>query len=459
MMKPDTEAYCKGAIHMARNPDVYLLYEYSKKNAFTVRYKVTLSDAVDEELLTQAAREAITRFPYFSVIVGLDEGENFVLLPNDSPLPVLPEKDERLMLGSEEIGGHLFALTWRDDTIWFNWAHCCCGAFGALPWIKTTLYQYLAKKYGKIEPPADLKAVGTPVDDAEYAYADPDSLPAKDPAQRYEGGDSNVGIEQDYLYFLNPFAKNVYYYQLEFDSNIFMDYARRIGGSPNSVLAALMLKTTVHYFSERKDQHVPENMVFERKNQHISAKIAADYRKDIGCNESYRDFVRFIHVKYEWEMEKEPIEKLSQMARKAINQQRQPENTFEWYRTLVDAQRGIDSQPDLRSKIKYARKHSIYRSDSRDTYMVSYVGQTEWGGMAKYIRSAFTITDGNLMLEVNALPDKFCVTFQLLSRGRKPLDRFCEVLREEGLSFTVSDRMIRYMPDLVLPKPEKPKNV
>ena len=59
------------------------------------------------------------------------------------------------------------------------------------------------------------------------------------------------------------------------------------------------------------------------------------------------------------------------------------------------------------------------------------------------------------MLEVNALPDKFCVTFQLLSKGRKALDRFCEVLQEEGLPFTVSDRLIRYMPDLVLPKPEK----
>ena len=49
---------------MANNPDVYLLYEYMKKNAFTVRVKVTLSEAVDEDLLTQAASEAITRFPY-----------------------------------------------------------------------------------------------------------------------------------------------------------------------------------------------------------------------------------------------------------------------------------------------------------------------------------------------------------------------------------------------------------
>ena len=63
---------------MATNPDVYLLYEYRKKNAFTVRMKITLDEAVDEALLTQAASEAMTRFPYYSVKVDLDEGENYV---------------------------------------------------------------------------------------------------------------------------------------------------------------------------------------------------------------------------------------------------------------------------------------------------------------------------------------------------------------------------------------------
>ena len=65
------------------------------------------------------------------------------------------------------------------------------------------------------------------------------------------------------------------------------------------------------------------------------------------------------------------------------------------------------------------------------------------------------ITDGNLMLEVNALPDKFCVTFQLLMKDRKPLDLFCDILREEHLPFTVSESMVRYMPDILLPKPER----
>ena len=379
---------------MATNPDVYLLYEYRKKNAFTVRMKITLDEAVDEALLTQAASEAMTRFPYYSVKVDLDEGENYVLLPNDRQIKVLPEKDERLVLGSEEVAEHLFAITWRDNSIWFNWAHCMCGAYGAMYWIKTTLYQYLTKKYGPLTPPVDLKEVGSVVDEAEYACP---------------------------------------------DVKAFMDYAKKIDGSPNSVLAAIMMKTSARYFPQKDGWH-------------ISAKIADDYRKDSGCSKSYRDYVRFIHVKYDWDMEKESIERLSQRARGAIITQMQPENSFEWYRRLDEARKGIDEQPDLKSKKKYAQKHSIYKSDARDTYMVSYVGKTDWGGMADYIDSLYVITDGNMMLEVMAMPDKICVTFQLLSKNSKLLDMFCEVLDEEKIAYQVSERMVRNMPDIQLPE-------
>ena len=101
---------------MAVNPDVYLLYEYRKKNAFTVRVKVTLSEKVDEALLTEAAREAMTRFPYYSVKVGLDEGENYILLPNDRPISVLPEKNERLVLGSEEAAEYRHGTPFRNTS-------------------------------------------------------------------------------------------------------------------------------------------------------------------------------------------------------------------------------------------------------------------------------------------------------------------------------------------------------
>jgi len=48
---------------MKHNPDIYLLYEYMKKIAYTVRIKVTLREPVDSTMLNQAAQEAIRRFP------------------------------------------------------------------------------------------------------------------------------------------------------------------------------------------------------------------------------------------------------------------------------------------------------------------------------------------------------------------------------------------------------------
>ena len=117
---PDTDAarvICKGEIRMAENPDVYLLYEYSKKNAFTVRYKVTLSEPVNEKLLTQAAGEAMTRFPYYSVKVGLDEGENYVLLPNDSPIlnPKLNMPRNTVFTGATP-GTPIWSVMWEKQT-------------------------------------------------------------------------------------------------------------------------------------------------------------------------------------------------------------------------------------------------------------------------------------------------------------------------------------------------------
>ena len=59
---------------MPHNPDIYLLYEYMQKIPFTFRVKVRLDEPVDADILNRKAQEAISRYPYFSVEIGLDEG-------------------------------------------------------------------------------------------------------------------------------------------------------------------------------------------------------------------------------------------------------------------------------------------------------------------------------------------------------------------------------------------------
>ena len=419
--------------------DTYLLYEYMKKVSFTVRILVKLKENVDHKLLNEAAQEAITRFPYFAVKVRVDEGGSFTFDHNESPIPVLPEENKRLVLGSDKTGGHLFAITYRDNCVWFNFSHSPCGAHGALFWIKSTLYQYLTKKYGEISAPADLKLPGTPVPEKEMELPDASKLPDDEPIKRYDGKSSKVGLGRFIKFLLNPFAKDCYYYEITVPTDKFIEYAKSIDGSPNTILAAFFFKTVARYFPAKPDDI-------------LSGRIADDYRNDIGANESYRDFTRLLHIMYTRDMENDPIEKLNRVARGAIILQMQPELSCERYRQVEEVHKGIDAQPDLKSKKKYAASHSLYRSDARDIFNVSYVGQTDWGGMEEYIDEVHTITDGDFMLEANALKDKFCLCFQLINKDRKPVDLFCKVLEEEGLPYSISEMKVRYLPDIELPK-------
>lgn len=423
---------------MKHNPDIYLLYEYMEKIPFTVRMKVCLDAPVDAALLTEAAQEAIGRFPYFSVRVGLDAEENYTLEHNDRPVAVLPEKDERLTLGSEEVNGHLIAITWRNNFVWFNYSHTFCGATGGLFWVKATLYLYMLKKYGPLEAPKDIKLPGTPVTEGELFFPNADELPDDEPISRYDGGDSNLALGRFLKYLLCPFAKENYYYQIDIPVKDFMEYAARIDGSPSTILTAMMFKVCTRLFREKKGTF-------------IGGRIAADYRDDIGADESYRDFVRFIHVKYEWSMKDEPIQKLNMRARGAVIRQNQPELGIERFKKISANHREIDRQPDLEAKKAFALKNSTFRSDPRDNYTISYVGKTDWGGMDEHIQGFYSITDGDLMLELNALKDKFCITFQLINKDPRPLELFCEVLEQEGVPYRVSDRFTRHMPKIKLP--------
>ena len=258
---------------------------------------------------------------------------------------------------------------------------------------------------------------------------------------RYNGGDSNFALGRMLKFLFNPFVKRNYYYQIEIPSKDFMHYAAQVDGSPNTILTALMLKTVSRFFKEKKDTH-------------LSARIAADYRDDIGVDESYRDFVRFIHVRYEWSMKDETVKKLNMRARGAVIQQNQPELSCERFDKKQKIHDGIDAQPDLKSKKRFALQNSNFRSDPRDIYTISYVGQTDWGGMEEHIKGFYTITDGDLMLELNALKDKFCITFQLVNRDRKPLELFCELLKQEGVPYRVSDCFARCLPKIQLPSVE-----
>ena len=131
--------------------------------------------------------------------------------------------------------------------------------------------------------------------------------------------------------------------------------------------------------------------------------------------------------------------------------QMQPEASWNECRRVNAFRQAIDAQPDLDSKVNYAVEHSPTTHGTPSTFFISYVGKVEWGRLASFIQGAFTLTFGNIMIEINATEEAFCLSFQTVRKDRKYLDVFLKTLDEEGIAYKVGGVEERKLPEIVLP--------
>ena len=411
--------------------DSYLLYEVTSSSLYTAKVVVELNIPVRGEVLREAAQKAFRRFPYYSRTIRRDEQGAFVLEPCEEPICVF-EEGEQVTLGTKQTNGLLFAITYGPSTVYFNFCHNFCGGCGAMLWIKSTLWQYLTDEGYAIDSEGILTP-GSPIPPEETAVPDPESFPEEEVIGRYTGGDSYVPIK-DYLpYLTNPSKGGQVYYPITIDKSALMRFARENDGSPNSILSAAMFRMCSRVFPKAKQ---------------ISCGIVCNYRKDVGCPDTYRDLVRVLHARYLPSMKDWPIEKLSTVTRGSMYLQMQPEISRETYRQVVAYRDTIDKIPGKALKTAYALKNSPLRNGVKDTFNVSYVGNVDWGGLSEYVEEVFSLTEGHLMLEVNSARDKICIAFQVLNRDEDFIREFLKVLDEEGISYEIGEMMESRLPQI-----------
>ena len=413
--------------------DSYLLYEVTPSSLYTAKVVVELNVPVNGDILREAAQKAFRRFPYYSRTVRLDDHGAYVLEPCDKPICVF-EEGEQVVLGTEQTNGLLFAITYSPSTVYFNFCHNFCGGCGAMLWIKSTLWHYLTDEGYAIDSEGILTP-DSPIPPEETAVPDPESFPEEEVIGRYTGGDSYVPIK-DYLpYLTNPSKGGQVFYPITIDKSALMKFARENDGSPNSILSAAMFRMCSRVFPKAKQ---------------ISSGIVCNYRKDVGCPETYRDLVRVIHARYMPTMKDWPIEKLSTVTRGSMYLQMQPEISRETYRKVVAYREKIDEIHGKTLKTAYALKNSPLRNGVKDTFNVSYVGNVDWGGLAAYIEEIYSLTEGHLMLEVNSAREKFCIAFQVLNRDENFIREFVKVLEEEGIPYELGEMVESRLPQIEL---------
>ncbi|MBR0420355.1 MAG: hypothetical protein IJI66_14430 [Erysipelotrichaceae bacterium] len=130
--------------------------------------------------------------------IRIDENGSYVRVHNDKEVVVLPVQEKTPNLGSREVKEHLLFLECEGKDIYFNISHSMCGGRGLQPWIMTTVWQYVADKYG-IEPYApSIRKPGEPLLEGETDEPSLDMLPAEKPIYRYRSKHPKI-LLADYM--------------------------------------------------------------------------------------------------------------------------------------------------------------------------------------------------------------------------------------------------------------------
>lgn len=410
----------------------YLFYESSAHSPLTVKIKIGLSVKINGEVLKKSAQKAFMRYPYYAHTLEVDDEGAYILKPCTAPISV-KEEGAPCVLGSEETNGLFFAVTYSEDAIFFNFFHGFCGACGAMPWLKTTIWQYLTDM-GFAPSSEGIYTPGSALRQGETDLPDCNTFGDELCIGEYTGGDSFLPIA-DYRAAYRDIDACSRYYPIVIPKDALMKYVSENDGSPNSIISAALFKMSACLFPDEEQ---------------FAARIACNYRADVGCPNTYRDLVRMLHVKYKKRMKDWTIEKLSTITRGAMFVQMQPELSRKEYKELMEFRNGIDQCATSDEKRGYAAECSLLHKGPKDTYTISYVGKMDWGGISEYVTSAFTLTEGHLILEINAVENQFCISFMTYGRDAEYLGAFLAVLEEEGIPYKVGELEKRNMPKMQL---------
>ncbi len=418
-------------------PDTYLLYETRPNVSCNVRIVVKMNESVNAKVLNTAVNRAVKRYPYFSVNVEKDGDGRYVLKHNERPVTVSRTLNPPPPLGSSAVNYHLVSVDYMGKMVYFNFNHSISGACGFFPFIKTVLYLYISEQHSVTLDPAGINLPDSPLLEGETDFPIIEELPDSPTIGMYSGEMGYFPI-QDYMsYYRNPDHVSDGYYCIKIPQNELMKYVRSNDGSPAAVFAVFMFKA----FSS----------VFPNDAHTMLCGVANNYRAQVGCPNTYHDLTRPLHIKYTREMADMPIDKLCTITRGKIMLQSQPENAVAAFKELSGFHKKLDEMGTIEEKRAYCMKAGRFVGGIRDTYNVSYVGQTDFGSLADYIKSIYTVSTGHLLTEINSFKNHFYVCFcQSVNDGRY-IESLLNVLDSEGIKYNISGMFTKNMPDLRLP--------
>ena len=143
------------------------LYLNCGKKSIVIENRYTLSEKIDFNVLKKALQNIIERFHYFKLKPVIDKNGNIDFIKNNAELNVYELDNKVYNLGTEEVNGYLFRISFKDNDIYISISHAIADGRGAVLFGCSLIYEYLKLMGIKINFSDEVITNETPISETE----------------------------------------------------------------------------------------------------------------------------------------------------------------------------------------------------------------------------------------------------------------------------------------------------
>lgn len=404
-----------------------LLYTGDDTHRHTFRVELRMKDPVDGAVLTEAARSAIRRYPYYAIEVVPRDRELDIVF-NDRPLTVT-EGDTTPCLCTQAANRHALAIAFTGSRIFLDVHHGLTDGTGMERFAKTLIYYYVTQKYAVRIPTEGIFTLETPISAEEYG--DPFAHTPAPPPKPLSVYPAEAAFD---LGAFNPSGERKSVFYLKVRESDLMHLARSNDGTPNALFSALLYRAII--------KHHPQ------PDRPVVGGVAVTMRNAYRVPQSGAGLVGITHIKYTDKVRAYPLDLLGTIGRGAILLQADEQNLLAGVAPKLQLVGYLKTIPDhLRRRMTYM--HLIGQTTALDTYSVSYVGKKDWSCFDAYVDAYYTMAEpgtGGLLLEVNTHNGWFNVCITQDFGSRRYVDTLMELLAENAVEFRPEGTAALHLP-------------
>ena len=395
-----------------------MLYMSTPEHPNTMGVCIVLKESVDGDILRNAVEDLRARFPYFYV-KAVPFGNDLTVEDNSLPMTVR-NTWEPINLNSKESNFHLAAWKFEDRKLAFEISHSLTDGAGVLPYIKSTLFLYLSRRYGisfdreGFRLPGDkipLSETGNPFAELDIDGAEAPMYTKETITDFYRFGDGTLN---------DPFATFV-----KIPESQMMQYCRDYDGSPNTFLA-VMFARAVRRYDPASDKTV-------------SVSIAVDHKAMLGNYDNYRLFANVIELDFAKDRSLKDIAKSCTIARGQLMLQASLENSL-WAMKQRKATFAKLNQVPLEMKLGMIAKSA---GSLRWSISISYANSRSFGPLDPYIDELYMLAEpgvADVLCEITCINHYFFLCIARTFPSEKFTDIFLDELSTVGIDYEVTGK-------------------